>query len=483
MEQPIRVAGPNLKAETPDTDGRVLLFLFLPMMAIAGAIFLGGGRELAIYLAVATFVISAFAAPEIGLYIFLAVQAIDLMALGHLSGAGGWIFTPGKIIAPFVLITYIVQPQRARAPMVLGKPIIICGALFGVCGLLAAAWSYFPDMTARAGAQVLVQALVLGVALHRFTDRKRIARAMTATFLGSAVAAYLLLTTRGTGSSVYARTTLGERVDPNMAALGVEFGIFAVAALWFCTRNWALRLVALAACPIMAMSIVLTGSRTALVLAVAVPIAAVAAMRGFQIRRFVVPAIALAVMVFGLQYGMSNLRMTSQTQERLGELVSGQVDIRQESRIWLAKNALSQWVNQPWGFGFQATAEHLRMQGQVAMTVHDNYISILVEGGPVAFALAMTMYVMVFFSLRNAGRNDLALPGMMMFMTVAISSLAFNTYPSKYFWVPMTLALVLAAQARREALATAPQPKQFLTREDLLRNLRQSDVVVLGAPT
>ncbi len=66
-------------------------------------------------------------------------------------------------------------------------------------------------------------------------------------------------------------------------------------------------------------------------------------------------------------------------------------------------------------------------------------------------------------------------------MLLMLSSLALYTFPSKYFWVPITFCLLLAEQARREEQLREQIPTPAVerpTNADLLRNLGPADAVV-----
>lgn len=143
--------------------------------------------------------------------------------------------------------------------------------------------------------------------------------------------------------------------------------------------------------------------------------------------------------------------------------------------------ALKTYMSQPWGFAYGNSATVLGTKAAWGKTVHDNFFSVLLEGGPIAAVLFLYALWQVFRHLRRIRHGGFAVAGMMLFVALMLSSLTLYTFPSKYFWVPITFCMVLAEQAWREERQQhqVPAPAgERPTNAQMLRNLGSADAVV-----
>lgn len=458
-------------------DGTVLGLVLVPALIVAGLMYVSGVKEVALGVAATGALISTLIAPEIGLYIYLMTPVFDQM---WLDAPGAWI-TPGKIIGPVVLLICAAHMLRERRPMQVSGPVIAVMLAFGLWGLVTAAWAVVPLLAIKVGGQVVVQVLLIVAAVSRLNDRVRLGRALLFAFLATVIGSFLILTGR-TGSTQWARGTLGEYFDPNSVALALLTVLFALPVAWKCVRSRLLRLGMLVAAPPVVVATVTTGSRMGLVMMVGVPVfGMLLSGRAKALYRLFVPALALALVLGGFWYAMRGAGVSDYTRERFDEMLSGRLHVRGESRMGILITALSNYVYEPMGYGYGNTAVGLGLQTGLASTVHDNVFSLLIEGGPVAFALILSGYWLIFLRVRRMRVPDLQLPAAMMFGVVVLSSCMLQTYQSKYFWIPITLCLLLVEQSRREELALAAGQvvrPNAPARDDLLRQLGPGDPVV-----
>lgn len=459
-------------------DGRVLALVLAPGLFLAGLLYLSGIHQLALGLAGTIFVVAVLLSPEVGLYVYFAGQALDQILLTD----PGEILTPGKIIGPFVLLAYVLHPGRVRTPMLVSRPFVVAMLLFGLWGVVTTFWAIVPARSIRTGAQIVVQVLIVVVAIHRLSDRVRVGRAMLFAVLGAAVAALMVLTGFG-GSTRYGGATVSELYDPNSLALGMAIGLFAIPAAWWCTTHKSLRIAMLLAAPAIVVAIVMTGSRTSVLLVIAAPLLTPLLLRrAGAVQRTVISIFCALVVVTAVYYAVQAHILPPYAQERLDRLFQRGIDVPAEARFLILIEGLQVYLARPWGVAYGNSAVALGTIVAHGQNVHDNFFSALLEGGPIAALLLIYGLWEAYRRLRGIKQSLLASGAMMLFMVLVLSSLTLYTYPSKYFWIPITFCLVLAEQARREELqqlqTAASQAAAAPTRADLLRKLGPPDAVV-----
>lgn len=458
-------------------DGTVLGLLLVPSLIVAGLLFVSGAKEMALGVAATGGLISTLIAPEIGLYIYFMTLPFDQM---WLETKGEWL-TPGKIIGPVVLLICALHMRREQRPVRESGSIVAVMLAFGLWGFVTACWAVVPLLAIKVAGQVVVQVLLIVAAANRLNDRVRLGRALLFAFLAAVLASFLMMTGRA-GSTQWARATMGEFFDPNAVALSLLTALFALPAAWKSVRSRLLRLGVLIAAPLVVVATVMTGSRMGLVMMVGVPvIGMLLAGQAKALYRLLVPGMVLALVLVGFWYTMHGAGVSEYTRERYDEMLSGRLNVKGEGRIVILVTALTNYLHEPLGYGYGNTAAGLGLQTGLAATVHDNVFSLLIEGGPVAFALILSGYWLLYRCVRRVRAPDLQLPAAMMFGVVVLSSCLLQTYQSKYFWVPITLCLLLVEQSRREELGRvaggAARPDSS-ARADLLGQLGSGDPVI-----
>ncbi len=458
-------------------DGTVLGLVLVPALIIAGLLYVSGLNEVALGVAAAGALISTLIAPEVGLYIYFMTLPFDQM---WIQEKGEWM-TPGKIIGPVVLLICALHMRRERQPVRESSSIVAVMLAFGLWGFVTACWAVVPLLAIKVAGQVVVQVLLIVVTVSRLNDRVRLGRALLFAFLAALLASFLMMTGRA-GSTQWARATMGEFFDPNAVALALLTALFALPAAWKSVRSRLLRLGVLIAAPVVVVATVMTGSRMGLVMMVGVPVVGMLLSgRAKALYRLFVPALALALALGTFWYTMHSANVSDYTRERYDEMLSGRLNVKGEGRIVILMTALTNYLHEPLGYGYGNTAAGLGLQAGLAATVHDNVFSLLIEGGPVAFALMLSGYWLLFLCVRRVRAPDLQLPTAMMFGVVVLSSCLLQTYQSKYFWIPVTFCLLLAEQSRREELGLAvgqvPRP-DLAARAALLSQLGPADPVV-----
>lgn len=457
-------------------DSRVLLLFLAPGLVVAGLLYLGGARELAFGLAATVGVVATLLSPEVGLYLFCLWEALDVVVLEQ----EGRILTPGKVIGPLVLLAYALHPGRVRTPMLLSRPFVASMALLGLYGLVTALWALAPLAAARYGAQIAVQALLVGVAVHRLSERRQIGRALLFTVLGGGIAAAILLI-GGTRSARYTRATIAEFANPNTTALGLSAALMCVPLAWYFVKQKWLRLALAVAAPVIMAAMMQTGSRSQLVaVLLAAPPSLLLVRRAGVFKRLAIPAVCTAALALTMYYVLSSGILGRTSQERLQELVERRMAAKAEARTMIYPLALRAFLSQPWGFGFGNTGFALERAHGIFIDVHSTLLAALVDGGVVSLALFTYGMWVVFRSLRRIPQGGLGILAMTLFVFTLLSCVTHTIHYSKYFWVPLLFCVVAAEYAQREHVRqSVPGPRAApVPVAELLRRLGPADAVV-----
>ncbi len=464
---------------TESHDGRILACVVGPGLLLAAVFYFAGATELAIGVAGLAVIVGCLLAPEISLYAFCFVQALDDAMLAQ----EGAILTPAKIIGPFILLTYALHPARRRTKMLLSGRFITIWLAFGIYGVAMAPVAMAPLAALRFGGQIIVLALIIVVAVHRLSNRVLISRALLFAVL-SGVVASVQLVLLGVQSRQFSGAALGDFGNPNSTALALSTAIVCVPAAWATTRHKWLRIALLAAAPLMLTAMLKTGSRSALIAVFFSAVASVALVRrAGMMQRIIIPAFCAVVVAVTVSVVLQSGQLGERPQARLEQLVEGGVEFGRESRTGIWAMALDTYLRQPWGFGYGSTGRALGAARGMNIDVHSSVLGALVEGGPIAFVLFLLGLWFAFRAVRSIKQGGLGIPAMMLFIFVIVSTLTHTIHYSKWFWIPLMFCMVLAEQARREELQArqgTTVPAAPLTGDDLLRDLGPSDAVVYG---
>ncbi len=452
MERPI-VLNP---AARPRNDGVLLVLLMLPAVALGGLSYLAGFPQGAYAIVGTAFLAAVIASPEIGLYVYFLIQAFDQAFVESHEA----VFTPSKALAPLIIAVYLLRPERALAPIVCSRPYIMAMLGFGLYGIVMAVFSLEPLASVRYGGQIIVQVILIVVALHRLVDRERISRALLFTVASGTLAAIVMIATGGR-SEQFSRATLGEFTNPNTAALAISLSLLSIPAAWAFTTHRLVRAILLCCAPLMLTAMLMTGSRSALVATAVAALLATITARGLHpVLRFVIPAVgATVILVTGLLVLQSGL-LQKQSQERIEAFVEGR-EGRQEARYFIWIEALSTFAQQPWGFGYGNTAFAMEKHRGFFLDIHSTYLSALVDGGPVSVGLFVFGLGVLFTRMRLIRAPGAAVGASTLVWYVLVSGITHTIHFSKWFWIPVTLTLVMAEFARRQQLAAAAAPRAF----------------------
>lgn len=426
-------------------DILTFFFLLLPALVISGVLYVAGAYYTAIWIIGVAFVISCFVAPQIGIYTYFMFQALDAAFITSMQSQ----FTPAKVLGPFLIVTWLTYYGRSRASILLSKRFIITMMLFGLYGMATAAFSINFEEAAKFSGQILTQCIMIAVAIHVLDTRRYIARAMFWTVVGGTIAAVVVVSS---GGAARARSTLGEYANPNTIAIAISVACAAIPAAWTMTKVRLLYPLFLVAVPIMIAAILMCGTRSAILsIVVAFSVCVVFAKGGSIVKRGAISLILLAITASTFQFAIGSGMLGKVARERLEDLVRDTEGVTHDSRSYIWQMTLKTYLHDPFlgvGYGNSQFA-NLERQGW-RVDIHNDYLGALVDGGPIAFTLLLLGLWSVFQAVNRTRGTSYGIPAMVIVAIPLVSGMVHRLVFSKWFWIPMTICLVLAEQAERE---------------------------------
>jgi hypothetical protein len=433
------------------TDVRVLCWLILPAGLIAGLCYASGYVRAALIIAGTAFVTASFLSLEIGLYGYFAWQALDPMFLSREQA----VFTPSKALAPLLLVFYVFRLHRGRSPLLVSKRFVAAMLLFGLYGLATIPLAPDPWAAFRYGAQIIVQVLLVVVTISVLRDRTTIHRAMSWAVAGGVAAAVVMLWVGG-ASRAFRRETLGEFANPNTTANALSLAVMCVPAAWAYCRSHVLRFFYAASIPLTLAAMMKTGSRGALAsVTLGFLLSGLFARRAGFFWRWVVPTLCVALSAMTVLYVLRADILLPQSQERLERLFEPGRGLERESRWYIWSLTFRTYLKHPAGFGLGNTQHVLAQEHGYQRDAHSTYLSVLVDGGPIALALFAYALWQLIHCARGIRQTNPGIPAAMMLCYILAASVTQTTHFTKWFWIPITICLLFAEQTQRERIGLA----------------------------
>lgn len=431
-------------------DIMTFLLVLLPALVLASVFYIAGVTYAAFWIAGIAFVVSCFIAPQIGVYAYFAFQALDAAFVADAQAR----FSPAKALGPFLLLTWLFYLWRRRADVLVSRSFIVTMIAFGLYGLITASFAYYPLEAFRFSGQIVVQALMIIMAIHVLDTRRYVARAMFWTVVGGLVATTWIFLTGGT-SHRFTRSTLGEYANPNTTAIALSIAIAAVPGAWALTRVRLSYPLLMVAVPFMFVAMLMSGTRSALISILFAFSVCIVFARGTGIVKRLLASMALLIITVGaLQFALSSGLLGKVSHDRIAAFLEDTSVVSQDSRLYIWRMTFDTYLRDPLlgvGYGNSVFA-NLERHGWL-IDVHSDVFGALVDGGPIAFAIFLYALWLLFKAVRRTFGTTLGVPSLVIIVIPLISGLTHRLVFSKWFWVPITLCLLLAEQAERERRA------------------------------
>lgn len=419
----------------------------LPTILIA-LLFYGAGFRLAagalllIHICAISLVI-----PSVAIYAAFALQAWDPFFTHPFFYREPFGFVnPSKIFG--VLVSALVVARLGAGPRL--PPAIrwfaVIAIIFACYGLTIAPLSADPVFATRNAAQVLIFVLFVVGGVMFISTPRQISRLFFWTALGSFSASLLLIFTQNRELNI--RGALGELGSANVTAMALATGMMAIPAAWGLARSKFAWIAYSAMAVTIMVALMITGSRAACIgVTLSYSFGGILApgRGGLQKISATLFASILGAAVFFLVLDSGIL--TPRTQERLEALIyRSNETIEGLSRFAIWRNALKTFSYYPLsgvGMGNTAAAMSEVAVGE-ARDAHSNYVAVLTETGPIGFGLAMTMGMAALMAVWKIPTANPSVPATMLILYIVFVGITHTTYTTKFFWMPLALALILA---------------------------------------
>ena len=444
----------------PSRDLRVLWLALVPAALIIILLFATGLERVGLGVGVTVFVLASVIAPEIGFYGYFAWQALDPMSIVEETT----VLTPGKILGLFLILNYLVGVWRNRTPILISRRFILIMLAFGLLGILMIPLAVNPWYAFRNAAQIIIQIILIIVAIHTFRTRETIGRAVLFLVIGGVIASLIILMEGGQfGGS--RRATLSRYANPNTTALGLSLAVMCIPAAWSCVKSKWYIPFHLVSAPIMIAATMQTGSRSALgAILFASILGGLLATGVGTIRRLAIPLVCIVIAVATGAFVLSSHIEDRAGLERIESLFYDRGSLQTESRWYIWGMVIRTYLREPWGFGFGNTQFKMVEVHGMPFDVHSTFLSTLVDGGPIALGLFLYGFLLLTKYVMRIRKANPGIAAMMLLCFVGFSSLTHTIHFTKWFWIPVTLCLLLAELAQRERLEQIPAGESALSR-------------------
>lgn len=418
----------------------------IPVGLIAGLFYVSGYKTITVMSLGGYIALVMLASPQLAIYVFLAWQAWDGIFLSEKTA----VFTPAKILAFVVLLSYALHSAHVRRDARDAHHLLITSFVFAGYGLLLAIVAIAPLATIRYSLQIVVLVLVVWVGIKVIDSPKRIRAAIFWLVVGGTLAAVAVIT--GQGSEHYSRGTIAENVNPNSIALALSVSLAAVPALWGLAKRKFDYVICIVCGSLLMAGMMKTGSRSAcggIFLAYAIGALLIKGHGWAQKITVTIFAILLSAGVFFIVLHLQILDKKSQL--RLETMVGMSSDTSTSSGrtgVWL--NAMKAYTHMPiTGVGYGNTAVAASEFTGNYKDVHSSIIGPFVEGGIVGFLLFMYMLWLLFQRIRSIGIPNPGIPAAIMYAYILIASATHTIHFTKWFWIPVLVCLLLSRHAEQ----------------------------------
>jgi len=395
---------------------------------------------------------SVFIAPQMAFYLYFGWQVFDAVFLASPTQ----IFTPAKAFALFIILIYFLSLGRIQHKILASKPVIVMMAIFGLFGLLTSFQAIVPLRAILFSLQILVQSFLVVVALHILDSTRRIHTAFFCCYAAGVVAGMIMLLGGGV-SSRYSRGTLGEYANPTTTSLALSVSFIALPGLWILKKPKIFYLLCVAGAIPIIIGIMNTGARAPLfAIFMGLGLGILFAKGTGLFKRVIIPAMIVVLIGGTIIYVLSANILMGESQERLEALVFRQTTaggLETRTAIWSI--AFTEYVKHSplLGFGFANTAPALERYVGWYRDIHNSLLGPLVDSGPIGFTLFVVALALLFkkvHGIRNVRMNVIAT---MIYIYILSSMLTHTIHFTKWFWIPVTMCLLLVEQGKREELS------------------------------
>jgi hypothetical protein len=391
-------------------------------------------------------------APQIAFYIYFGWQALDPIFIDPER----MLVTPGKVLAVFMVLLYIVSFGRIRRRILVSKGVITLMLAFGFWGLLLAPFTLDRFVAMKNSLQVITQVILVAGTIHFLDSKKRIRYLFFLCFLGGVIAAGKVILFPSVGAQF--RATIGRFTNPQTTCFALSTSLMALVGLWAIRPPRKKYVIFyLLGCAVIFFGVLDTGSRAGLIsILVALTVQTVFA-KGISLgRRMIMPLLLTGIIIGGVVYILGTGTLSTQSQERLKEMVTtGRVESGPGARrIGILKRVLSTYLEHNpffgWGLGNSSTAMILYRSEK--RDIHNSFLGPLCESGPIGFILFNFGVFLLYLRVRSIANTRMCNSATAIYVFLILSSIAHTAQFTRWFWIPVTMCLLLAEESKYEEL-------------------------------
>lgn len=341
----------------------------------------------------------------------------------------------GFVLVGLAILYILINKNMKEVPL-----FIIASVLFVVWGLISYTWSYIPSATISRFIQS-IQFLAMVWLVWELCDRKTDYKILLQMFIfGLFVTVADMLYSYGTQSYISGRME-GGGLGINRIAMYLSLGIPIAWYLYLSQKSNILSYINIVYIPLAIFSIILTGSRTGLIVgSIGLTIIPLTFFKLPSTSKITVIGFVSVCLLFSLFYYskaienlQSNIDRFSETPDMIqeGEFTGRQV-------FW--NIALKKFIEKPiQGFG-AATSSHIigEQLGGVRRSSHNTYISILLESGIIGLLIMFSIIAIIIIPILLLGSIERTF-GLVIIAVIMVTMIVNNLETDKTFWFILSI--------------------------------------------
>jgi O-antigen ligase len=334
----------------------------------------------------------------------------------------------------------------ARGWLYVTPRIILPSLVFVLWTGLTYLWSQDIYLTASHFTTYVQLIFMLWLLWQFVDDRGLLERILQFYILGAYVLCIIALMNYSTHQAFYEDRYSAIGYDPNYFGISLALGMPLAWYLFTRAKNILSSLYAGLFFPVSLITVILTGSRGALLSTVIVCIFIFASLPRIDLARKILTAFIAVAAVWGISYYVP-MEQWERFSNMFDEIIHGEASGRKQ--IWEA--GLRVFIAHPWvGVGEGSYPYAIEALTRTFKVAHQTFLSALVETGIIGFTMFLSFLVGCLWKLRSMVKGTDKTVCMSILATWIISGCSLNLLLNKFTWFMFAIVLIIERFARAE---------------------------------
>lgn len=420
-----------------------VIFSLLPF-TLAGIALVAGLPRFAMIVAGIWVFVLIVVSPGAGIALLLSTQVLDQAMNPETGGGYGWI-SPVRVMMLLCVLSYVIRLPIHRPDIHANKGVLIILFIFILQALFPLLLAESKRLGFLAITKMLIQILLVMAAVDTLSEPKKLVQTLLFVVMGGAVGS-LFITFSGIAASVEAEHRLAIAGGLGINAVAISLGAFIVATIVLLLLRCTVftLAVAIVASLLMMLTVLRTGTRSVII---AVPAAIIfGALVGYWKKLhklFLIGLIGIVISGGVLYWAVQSDFIRGDLKERILSIFSSQT-YKENVRLRLWTDAIGIYMGHPMGVGpGNEPVYYEKISTEGALVAHNTFLSVLIEYNIIGFALFVSAFMIMGFSLLRIKNKALRAGAGMIFAFSMLNALKGTMHETRLFWQPILLVMVI----------------------------------------